>query len=247
MKQFIAILFLLATAVGLMADETDRAVYRLNVQPFVELTVVDGVAVDYRQNTDSIGWAVFECRPEMAAQIMFSNNAERLTIRTAADEVPIVGVPHVTVYSAALHKVENSGDSLLRVFATPHVHADEFKAKQIGNGRIEIHGINATYFEAGVTAGRGTITVDGMASKARLSNVGTGSVDARDLMAENINCFVFSTGSIDCSPSGRLRIYGAGSGKVFYHVEPEKITNRGIGVKAHSAVENKEDNTASDK
>ena len=128
MKQFIAILFLLATAVGLMADETDRAVYRLNVQPFVELTVVDG-----------------------------------------------------------------------------------------------------------------------MASKARLSNVGTGSVDARDLMAENINCFVFSTGSIDCSPSGRLRIYGAGSGKVFYHVEPEKITNRGIGVKVHSAVENKEDNTASDK
>ena len=246
MKQFITILFLLATVVSLRADETARAVYRLNVQPVVEQTVVDGVAVDYRQSTDSIGWAVFECEPEMASQIMFSNNAERLTIRTAADEVPIVGVPRVIVYSAGLRKVENSGDSLLRVFATPHVHADKFKAKQIGNGSIEIHGINTTYFDAGVTAGRGTITAEGMASKARLSNVGTGSIDARDLLAENINCFVFCTGSIDCSPSGRLRIYGAGSGKVFYHVVPDKITNRGIGVKAHSAVE-KADETSSDK
>lgn len=222
---FIAIILSAATA------DADNAVYRLHVQNFCELTVVDGVGVDYFCNPDSAGWAIFECEPELASQIMFENKSDRLTIRTAADEHPIPGIPRIKVYSASLSRVENSGDSLLRVMTM--VKVPELKIKQIGNGTIELTGIETDNIDAGITAGKGHIILKGIAHKAKFSNVGTGPLDASGLKADNINCFVLGAGNIDCFPIERLRVYGAGSGKVIYHNNPEKITNRGIGIKAY--------------
>ncbi|MBO4944538.1 MAG: DUF2807 domain-containing protein, partial [Muribaculaceae bacterium] len=73
--------------------------------------------------------------------------------------------------------------------------------------------------------------------KAKFKNVSTGPIDASKLLLDQANCFIFGTGNIDCHPSGQLRIYGAGSGKVYYHVKPGKISNRGIGVKAYPVEE----------
>lgn len=214
-------------AVGEVPEVAD---YKLNVQNFCELTVVDGVPVEYYCNPDSAGWAVFSCPPELASQIMFSNNAERLTVRTSADEKPIPGIPVIKVYSASLRKVENSGDSLLRVMGI--VPVKEFKARQIGNGCIELNNIDCTSFEGNITAGHGSLKIEGKSEKAKLSNVSTGPIDAKGLHTSNVNCFVLGTGDIECSPSGQLKIYGAGSGKVLYYTTPEKISQRSIGVKA---------------
>ena len=57
MKHIHILLILLLVAFSVSADEV--AAYRLKVQNFSELTVVDGVAVDYHCRQDSIGWAVF--------------------------------------------------------------------------------------------------------------------------------------------------------------------------------------------
>lgn len=163
MKHIHILLILLLVAFSVSADEV--AAYRLKVQNFSELTVVDGVAVDYHCRQDSIGWAVFFTTPDKASQIMFENNAEHLTIRSTADEAPILGLPTIKVYSASLKGVENSGDSLLRVFEPMHV--DVLKIRQIGNGSIEIADIDADYVDASVTAGKGQVMLSGKANKAK--------------------------------------------------------------------------------
>lgn len=225
-------IFTLFAAAALFVNAQEQPVdYKLNVSNFCELTVVDGVNVDYHCNADSAGWAVFTCLPSVASKIMFSNNAEKLTIQTDADESAIVGVPAITVYSASLRKCENSGDSLVRVFASVPVKA--FKARQIGNGRLEVHGVEANSVDAGITAGKGSIAIDGKTPKATLRNVSTGPIDAVGLIADKIKCYIFGTGDIDCTPDSELRLFGAGTGAVYYHSKPDKIANRSIGVKAH--------------
>lgn len=233
MKRIFITLFILCASTALCADEL--AAYRLNVQNFNEFTVVDGVSVDYYCRPDSAGWAVFYCTPEMASEISFENKSEKLTIRTAAEDNSLKGLPTIHLYSAILNKVENSGDSLVRVYSPAYV--DNLKISQIGNGKIEAYNVEADKVDIGITAGKGHLFVSGKAEKAKIKNVSTGPIDASGLAVRQANCYLFGTGDIKCSPTDQLRVYGAGSGKVFYHVKPAKIANRGIGVKAMPYVE----------
>lgn len=227
MKKVLFIMSLLLAGTGLFAAKPD--VYRIDVHNFSELVVVDGVPVDYHTHTDSAGYAVFRCAPEIASELIFSNVDDKLTVRTNADEKTLTGIPRVTLYSTALTKVENSGDSLVRVYIGAPVK--EFKARQIDNGTLEIHNLTADNLDAAVTAGKGSLVVDGNVKSAKINNVSSGPVDAGDLKTANMSCFVFGSGNITCSPTEQLRIYGAGNGKIYYHGNP-KIVKRGIGVKA---------------
>lgn len=231
LKRLFTILSLITALAALAEEPATPATYRLNVQNFSELTVVDGVCVDYYCRADSAGRAIFTCLPEVASEIMFSNDNDRLTIQTAANEKALVGIPRIKVYSVSLRKVENSGDSLVRVYTSQPVK--QFKASQIGNGSLEVSGIDADKFDGSITAGNGSLTVKGKANKAKISNVGSGPIDAKDLEVPEISCFVFGSGDIEVKPSESLRVYGAGSGKVRYHGTP-KVKLRGIGVKAES-------------
>ncbi len=224
------LIFLISVVSMFSAVKAQNADYKLNVQNFCELTVVDGINVDYYCRPDSAGWVIFSCEPGLASRIMFDNRAEHLTVQTDADESPIEGVPLLKVYSASLRKIENSGDSTVRAFVG--VPVKQFKARQIGNGSLEVHGLDAGIVDAGVTAGCGSLHLDGKAVKATIRNVGTGPIDASDLHSSEVRCFIFGTGDVDCRPKDKLRVFGAGSGIVYYHDTPAKITNRGIGVKA---------------
>lgn len=228
MKKFVTSLF--AALLILSAAAQDKvADYRLRVQNFCELTVVDGVGVDYVSHPDSTGWAVFSCMPDMASHIMFENKAEHLTVKTDADESPIRGIPRVKLYSASLRKVTNSGDSLVCVYAS--VPSDEFRIHIIGNGAVIAKGVEADNVDVRISSGRGHVFVDGKARTCSARNVGTGLIYAADLRCEDFNGFVLGPGNIHCHPSGTLRIYGAGSGVVYYHSEPAHIKRRGLGVK----------------
>lgn len=230
-KHLLSLLIALASIIPAFAADGEPAQYKLNVQDFGELSIVDGVTVEYFCRADSAGWAVFTCMPEMASHIMFTNDNNRLTIRTDSDEKAIVGVPKIKVYSTALRKASNSGDSILTVHLDGDIAVKDFKAQQIGNGKTEIYALNCENLEAGITAGNGTIAIDGKARKAKLNNVSSGPVDAKDLDVVNMSCFVFGSGNIECNPAETLRVYGAGTGKVIYHGTP-KVTMRSIGVKA---------------
>ena len=236
MKHLItAVAVILCAIVATGAEDSDSPVagYALNVHDFRELTVVDGVNVDYRAVPDSAGWVYFSCIPETASCIMFNNNKDHLTIQTTADERPIEGMPLVRVYSSALRAATNSGDSLLRILKL--VPTDKIRIKEMGNGTVFATGIEANTVEATVATGCGTVVVEGTARQAKLKNVGTGKLDASRLHARNGGVFVFGSGPLDCHISEKLTVYGVGPGKVRMHIKPEKLTNRSIGVKTVSA------------
>lgn len=213
----------------------ETADYKLDVNDFSELVIVDGINVEYFSNPDSAGMAIFSCEPEMASHIMFTHKNDRLTIRTDADEHPIAGVPSVRVYSTSLKHVENSGDSTLRVHVTAPVNT--FKAKQIGNGTLIIDNIVADRVEAGITTGKGLLVINGKAQKATITNVSTGPIDASSLEVGDLKCVLFGTGNIEANPIDNLRVYGTGPGAVIYKKQPSKVSNRSIGVKVFSGEE----------
>ncbi|MBD5233301.1 MAG: hypothetical protein HDS65_03885 [Bacteroidales bacterium] len=233
MKRFKALLtFTLGAALALSAESTT---HKVHVQDFADLTVVDGVNVEYHCDADRAGWAEFTCDDEIASHLIFTTNADKLTIQTDAIETPVEGVPTVKVYSVHLHRCENSGDSLLVVNLGEH--ADKFKVKQIGNGATIVNGLDVDNLDSSVATGRGSITLHGNAAKASISNVGSGPIDASDLAAEQIKCFLFGTGDVKCAPAETLKIFGAGSGSVFYKGTPEKVSNRSIGLKLQPILE----------
>lgn len=227
MKRIIVIFLIALASVGLFAK---KSAYRLNVQDFCELTVVDGVRVEYISRADSTGWAIFECDEDIASKIMFTNNVQRLTIQTAADGEPIVGVPLVKLYSSTLRRIENSGDSLLTAYM--NVPVERLSIVQIDNGTIVANNVEADELTANLAAGKGHISINGKSKKVKLTNVSGGDIDAEKLDTPLARCYVFGKGNIYVSPREQLKIYGAGSGKIYYTTEPKKKTSRSIGVKA---------------
>lgn len=206
--------------------------YTLNVGDFTELTVVNGINVDYAMDPDKAGTAVYTCTPEMASYITFSNNKDRLKIEVITpDNSQPTNLPHIKVFSTSLEKAQNWADSTLTVELNQP--APEFKAKVIGNGTLTAHNIHATRVEGAVEAGNGRVYLQGKGHNGKFSIVSAGAVEAGDLECAKASCKVFGSGSIDCNVSEELSAFGAGSGKIYYRGTP-KIKNRTVGVKLFS-------------
>lgn len=222
-------LLLMATS---SANGAEKSHYELKVNDFTELKVVDAVNVDYACHPDSAGLAVFDATPETASTILFSNNGKnRLTIQVATDGLLTNSLPTIKVYSNYLVKVENSGDSLVRVLTV--APGPKFTATLIGNGRLSVRDIKANQVEASIKTGNGQMAVGGKCRDVNLHNTGTGSIQADGLVANNVKCSVVGTGTIGCHVKDVLSIQGMGTGKVYYAGEPSKIKNRSMGIKYH--------------
>lgn len=221
------IIFVLATIVASAADIAD---YRLEVEDFDQLKVSDGVNVIYTCSEDSAGWAYFSCSPEMAERLMFTNNKSQLHIQVDLQDEVITNLPTLHVYSRGLNKVENSSDST--VIIENNCVVQNLKIRQIGNGMIIFNDIQAGSVEATISTGKGHLVLNGNAGRVKLSNVGTGPIEAGNLVARNVKVIMLGTGGIDCNATESISVYGAGSGKVYYAGHPEKVTNRSLGVKS---------------
>lgn len=227
---------ILAMLLGLIAifnpSIAEAADYKLDVQDFTELKVTDNINVEYHCSSDSAGWAYFTCEPEVSSKLIFSNNKSCLHIQVTTDELaPTDVLPTLHVYSSMLAKVENDSDSTITI--VNNVPVPSFKCRVVGNGTVIVNNVDANSVEAAITTGKGHIViVNGKSQKAKLSNIGTGPLEAGALKARSVKVTLFGTGDIDCTATESLSIYGAGSGKVYYNGNPEKISNRSLGVKA---------------
>lgn len=228
-KVFFSALFV---ALSVQVTSAQTAPYKLDVGDFSELKVPDGINVEYRCSTDSAGWAYFECDPQIAQKLIFTNKKNSLRIQVASDGVKLTDLPTIYVYSLTLQKVENSGDSTVKVVRTLPVR--EFKGSVIGNGTLIISDLKTHQANLAIRTGNGQLVANGTTREANLKNVGTGKLEASGLQAEVTKCNILGTGPIDCNASASLSITGAGSGKVYYGGTPSTISNRSIGVKAIS-------------
>lgn len=226
---FVSSLIVIAAATSAFAENRD---FMLDVKEFTELKVNNPLNVEYRCSADSAGRAFFSCPPEVAENLIFTNNKGKLSIEIDFDQDMSVPMPTVRVYSSMLTSVENGSDSTVRVVTNAPVK--NFKAKLIGNGTLTVDTVEAESVEAKLITGHGTLSISGgTAFKASLSNVGTGSVQAGGLRANQVKVFLSGTGGIDCCAVDQLTIYGMGSGSVYYSGNPSKVSNRSMGVKAH--------------
>lgn len=223
MKYIVAFTFSLMCLLGLAQDRE----YSKKIGEFTEFTVADNINVIYKTSTDSAGYVSFTAPPEVAPAITFSCKNEKLKIELIHDK-PIAKVPTVTVYSMALKKVTNWGDSTVTIASnTPGV---EFKAEVIGNGDVIVPTVHCTKVEASVKAGNGHIFLGGKAQSAKYVIMSAGAIEAGNLEAANVKASMLGTGNIDCYATEGLSVVGMGSGHVYYKGSPS-IKNRSVGVK----------------
>ncbi|MDE6116673.1 MAG: DUF2807 domain-containing protein [Duncaniella sp.] len=227
MKRVFTPIIMIIAALALNAQSLTK--YELNVGEFNELKVVDGINVDYRCNPDSAGLAVFTSLPDKASAFIFNNKKGKLTMQISTESVGVKDMPLVTVYSEYLTKVENSGDSTVRVLSV--ARGPKFSATLIGNGRLAVRDVKSTEVNGKIATGNGTLVLDGSCERANISFMGTGVIQADGLKAQQVSVKASGTGSIGVWAVKTLSLVGAGSTKVYYKGEPE-IKNRTVGIKA---------------
>lgn len=203
--------------------------HQVQVGNFSRLALLDDINVNYRCNADSAGIAVFTCNQDVADHFIFNlSDKGRLSIQVD-DEYERQGhLPTITVYSASLDEVENSGDSTLRVTGLPPMKA--FKVRLTDNGKIITRGVSASQLELQILSGKGKIIADGSCDDLSLRLIGTGEIQADQVEAVNVSCRIMGTGRIGCNVNGGLlKVSGSGTGKVYYKGTPSKVTVRKLG------------------
>lgn len=203
--------------------------HQVQVGNFSRLALLDDINVNYRCNADSAGIAVFTCTQDVADHFIFSlSDKGRLSIQVD-DEYERQGhLPTITVYSASLDEVENSGDSILRIMGMPPMKA--FKVRLTDNGKIIARGVCASQLELQILSGKGKIIADGSCDDLSLRLIGTGEIQADQVEAVNVSCRIMGTGRVGCNVNGgQLKVSGSGTGKVYYKGAPSKVTVRKLG------------------
>ena len=203
--------------------------HEFKVANFNQLELLDDINVNYRCNADSAGFVVVTCSPEVVDHLIFNLSSRgRLTIQVDDSYERQGNLPTLTMYSASLDEVVNSGDSTLRVVGLPPMKA--FKARLSDNGKIIVRSIRASQLELQLISGKGKIIADGTCDNLSVRLIGTGEIQADRVQATDVSCRIMGTGSIGCHVNGgELKVSGSGTGKVYYKGEPSKVTVRKLG------------------
>ena len=203
--------------------------HEVKLRDFTRLSLLDDINVNYRCNADSAGLAVITCTQEVADHLIFSiNNNGRLSIQVDDAFERQGNLPTITLYSKSLDEIENSGDSTLRISGLPPMKT--FKVRLIDNGKIIARGLRASKLELQILSGKGKLIADGSCDELALRLVGTGEIQADDVIATSVTCRIMGTGAIGCNVNGgELKVSGSGTGKVYYKGNPSKVTVRKLG------------------
>lgn len=192
--------------------------YLFNVGQFTTLKVQDNVNVVYHCSPDTTGVVTYVSDPDFNDAFIFTNSGGTLKVQVTTEDVGKPGLPTIHIYSDFLSKVENYSDFSIRVIdPAPCPH---FTASLIGNGSINVTGIRATKTTARVTAGMGSITLEGKCEKAEYRMTGAGTIDAEDLEAQSVVCKILGGGLISCGEPASLKVQGIGSTKILYGGNP---------------------------
>lgn len=220
-------IFCLLAAIGATAQTKD---YTIKLSDFNELKVTGHINVDYRQSVDSAGYVCFNAPEQTASVITALVKKGRMRIELIAQEGKTIPdeLPTVAVYSVSLLKVENEGDSTVRVLSSAPVPT--FTARLIGNGALIVRDVKATSVDCSLLAGHGRIVAYGSCTDARFNLAGTGIIQADGLKSVNASCFSTGTGDIGVWAE-KLKVRGAGSGTIFYVGTPEITKQFAVGLK----------------
>lgn len=239
MKRF-ALAIMMAIAVPLIApaqtspyttasatESSDAKEYSQHVGQFLAILLQDKVNVIYKCLPDSTGYVRWSSdNPAFDNAFILSVHNGTLKIQINTEDIDLPDKPTLYVYSDFLTKVLNHSDGDITVLSPQP--CPKIEISQIGNGNIHVKGIAATDVLAKVTAGMGTISLEGECESARYRMTGTGVIQADNLTAHDVSCKIMGGGSIGCHPTQTLRVRGIGSTKIYYKGTPQ-IDHKGGG------------------
>lgn len=227
MEKIVSLMLCVFTAFGAFAQSKQHVI---NIGDFNEVKVIGNINVDYVASADSAGLVCFTAEPSVASAIEVSIKKGRLKINAKKDDgvAAVESLPTLTIYSGSLLKVENEGDSTVRVLSS--VAVPNFSARLIGNGAVVVRNIKATSVDCSLLAGHGRMVVYGSCKDAKFNLAGTGIIQADGLKAVNANCFATGTGEIGVNAE-KLKVNGAGSATIYYVGKPEITKSFSLGVK----------------
>lgn len=225
-RLLISVLMVVMASLVSMAQEKLHVV---KVGDFKRLSLVDNINVNYRCNPDSAGLAVFTSTQEIANDLIFRlSDSGRLTIQVEDETERNAQLPNMTVYSSSLEEAENAGDSTLRLSGLPMMPL--FKVRLLDNGKIIARNLRASKLELHLLSGKGKIIASGKCDELALRLVGTGEIQADQVVATDVSCRIMGTGSIGCHVDGGiLKVNGSGTGKVYYKGTPSKVSVKKLG------------------
>lgn len=193
--------------------------YSFNVGRFTTLKIQDNVNVVYHCHPDTTSILTYRATPEFDDAFIFTNHGGTLKIQVNTEDVGKPDLPTIHIYSDDVSKVENYSDFHLEI--DNPAPCEEFSVSLMGNGSIDINGLNTKKLLARITAGNGIITLTGSTEKAEYRMTGAGTINATDLTAQDVICKIFGGGSISCDAEKRLKALGIGSTKIHYKGSPE--------------------------
>lgn len=221
---------IILTAGSIMAAQAQESHHVVNVGDFTYLNIIDNLNVEYSSSLDSAGYVAFDSSNEIAKQMIFKNDTKgKLSIQATYEALQRQSkLPLLKIYSSALSRVSNNGTETVHInnlAPTPI-----FKASLGDNGVIVIDGLNTASTVLRINTGKGSITAHGKTAKLKCMNLGTGTIDAGELKAQEINCSLIGTGTIYChSTDGKLQVKGTGTGSVIYKGTPSEIKVKKLG------------------
>ncbi len=221
--------YILSLAISAAALLASAEVTTMRVGSFQHLKVSSSLNVDCVHCPDSVGYLLVNA-PDRAqtSWVEADTKGDKLILKLGIPEDyegELNNLPSVTVYTNYLVKVENDGDSTVRVLTATDV--PQFEARIIGNGRLSVRGISTDKLKAVVFAGRGVMALNGKARKATYSLTGVGTIEADGVECSEATVRLTGTGTIGVNASETLTISGTGAGNVYYRGTPEikkKIT-----------------------
>lgn len=193
--------------------------YTQEIGQFQRLKIDANVNIVYKNLPDSTGMARYVAPPgcdKLFILTLKGNGTLRVQLGMTQweDKIP----PTLYLYSSFLNSVESSSD--LTVIVENPAPCATFNANQTGNGSIIVEDIKCTNLSASLTTGNGTVNISGSCTNANFRMVGTGTIYADRLQAENVNCKILGTGSIGCWAIDNLTVKGLGTTKIYYKGHP---------------------------
>lgn len=243
-KLYITILSLVMGILPCFAQEEIQT-HKVKVGDFTTLKVCDHINVVYSTNPDSLGYAQFKAPVSLVNSVLFENNGKgTLAVRIETDDKDVSKLPTIYVYSRFLYEARNEADGTLKIMNCSPV--SEIKLETLANGKLIANGIDATKLSAAISTGKGLIIAKGKSDNANYKLIGTGEIQADELITGDVQCKLLGTGTIGCNVNGILKIKGSGTGKVYYTGKPTKIKKSTLGPIKAISLDNPEDNEASE-
>lgn len=228
MKYWLRILLIIITAAPayFYTVAQNRPSSNFEFPQFSTLRVQDNVNVVYHTSPDSLARVSYSGAEEFGNAFIFTHSGNTLKVQVTTEDVGKTDLPTIHIYSRLLEKIENFSNFNVTIENTGA--SGTFDAAIIGNGTINVLRIDVAHINAKITAGRGTINLQGKCRDATFKLTGAGTINAENLAMENLTCKIFGGGAIYCPDLKNLTVRGIGSTKIHYPGKP-RIKHSGGG------------------